>query len=192
MHYNLLVIHDENTAIEQLMEPYDIGLEKDYDADARCWYNPLAFYDWYTIGGRWSKCLRLKDNKEFTSSDYMKNIDFDFNWDAAEKAADFWDSYVLKGETPEEYNSILCNRNYYMEKYISKDFFVALEGIFWYPRVMTPDGKFHSLIDEHTDADVISQIKWAQSFYDTYISRYYSCYNPDKCTYMMTMVDYHI
>ena len=56
-------------------------LEENYEKDEETnlygyWENPNAKWDWYEIGGRWRRTLKLK-NGQGTNSDKLKNINLD-------------------------------------------------------------------------------------------------------------------
>ena len=51
--------------------------EVDEDGNIYSNRNPKAKWDWWTIGGRWSGMLKLKNKDEYTDSACVEDIDFD-------------------------------------------------------------------------------------------------------------------
>lgn len=192
MHYLCLVIYDKDSIIEDLMAPYDENLKVEKVTDEygdTYWINPKALYDYYLVGGRWAGALKLKDGVEWekwmfgdkswhfddnpyedgrhVDTAFLSDIDMSFDMDAYQKCCNYWDK---------------DHPSYLIEEYISKENYAFMRSIFSCPRVITPDGEYHSL----ESTNILDSIKWAQEFKRRFIYPY------DKCAYKIAVVDMHI
>lgn len=106
--------------------------------------NPHGYWDWYTLDGKdFLFDLKPEATLEEFSSDYRKN-DYDWYPDNrcdAKDAEEFWDEYIAKTdvEVPGLYT-----RNYYLERYRTKEQFVKEESRTIPYAFITPDGQWHS------------------------------------------------
>lgn len=66
MHYRYGIISANNDInnIEQILLPYDENEEIEYNEEEDYSYNPQGLFDWYEIGGRFMKTLKVKEIKE--------------------------------------------------------------------------------------------------------------------------------
>jgi hypothetical protein len=113
-------------------------------------YNPKSNWDWYVEGGRWAGHLRLKEADEYgsmtTDSAYAEEIDFSPNKEEYDSALRFWELVVEGAEpqTEDEKNVFsLYNKNYYLERYSSKEEYATRCAAFTTWAVLTPDGIWH-------------------------------------------------
>lgn len=113
-------------------------------------YNPNSKWDWYVEGGRWAGHLRLKEADEYgsmtTDSAYAEEIDFSPNKEEYDSALRFWELIVEGAEpqTEDEKNVFsFYNKNYYLERYSSKEEYATRCAAFTTWAVLTPDGIWH-------------------------------------------------
>ncbi len=112
-------------------------------------YNPKSKWDWYVEGGRFSGMLRLKENEdgyEVADSAYANEIDFSVDKEAYDNAIRFWE-IVVEGQEPntEEEKNIFqfYKKEYYTERYSSKEEYANRVASFTTWAVVTPDGVWH-------------------------------------------------
>ena len=113
-------------------------------------YNPNSKWDWYVEGGRWAGHLRLKEADEYgsmtTDSAFAEEIDFSPNKEEYDSALRFWELVVEGAEpqTEDEKNVFsFYNKNYYLERYSSKEEYATRCAAFTTWAVLTPDGIWH-------------------------------------------------
>lgn len=113
-------------------------------------YNPNSKWDWYVEGGRWAGHLRLKEADEYgsmtTDSTFAEEIDFSPNKEEYDSALRFWELVVEGAEpqTEDEKNVFsFYNKNYYLERYSSKEEYATRCAAFTTWAVLTPDGIWH-------------------------------------------------
>jgi hypothetical protein len=154
-------------SFDEYMEEY-CGFSKDPRKNRYgYWENPNAKWDWYQVGGRWSGLLKLKataatgsygtrswTNKEEiipenrVDSAKIKDIDFSVDGKEYKKLIRFWELKV-DGDAPrnEKEKELLkwdiYKREYYVDKYASKEEYARIESSFATYAVITPDGKWH-------------------------------------------------
>lgn len=120
------------------------------DGSVMSTYNPNSKWDWYVEGGRWAGHLRLKEADEYgsmtTDSAYAEEIDFSPNKEEYDSALRFWELVVEGAEpqTEDEKNVFsLYNKNYYLERYSSKEEYATRCAAFTTWAILTPDGIWH-------------------------------------------------
>ena len=179
-HYVAAVFSKTPEEVAEVMEPYNevVGAaspysefyadeEYDYDETAKQkghWFNPNARWDWWEIGGRWSKLLRLRNgkpgqvsirNKDFSCRleastdglcDQALAADCDFSMDQKryDEAVRFWE--VIVEEQPlregEEIFSHL-NGKYFLERYRDKEAYALERGKSLPFAFVASDGSWH-------------------------------------------------
>lgn len=106
--------------------------------------NPQGYWDWYTLDGK-DYLFELKDGaKPDDRGDYHKA---DYLWEEddevlAESAGQFWDRYIAtakNGDPPSLYR-----REYYLERYKTKEQYMQECSKTVPYAFITPDGKWHA------------------------------------------------
>lgn len=114
-------------------------------------YNPQSKWDWYVEGGRWSGMLRLKVTDDYpsggcTDSAYADEVDFSPCKEDYDDAVDFWE-LIVEGREPknEDEKNILSfyNKDFYLNKYSTKEKYAEYQSAFRTYAVVTPDGEWH-------------------------------------------------
>ena len=141
-------------------------------------YNPKSKWDWYTIGGRFSgHCMPVDE-------DYVKDIDFSPNKDEYEYAIKWWQDNV-EGDG----RDLFYTRDYYTDRYGTKEKYAEQYASFSTYAVVTPDGEWHAPgemgwfgCSSETDEEF-------RDWYDHYKERFIDTADPD---WILTIVDCHI
>lgn len=107
--------------------------------------NPNASWDWWQIGGGWADMLKLKDGTTANGA-LVKDVDFAVDQEAYNKALRFWD-VVVEGESilPHENKEDffhLWNRNYYIDRYGSREAYANSCANFSTYAFVTADGQW--------------------------------------------------
>ena len=111
-------------------------------------YNPNSKWDWYEVGGRWSNLLTLKTGEK-TDCDVIKEVSFEPDIKEYNKALRFWELYVEKNEedlTEEEKDEIgfvFYKKEYFLEKYGSKEEYAKAMSSFSTYAILDSDGVWH-------------------------------------------------
>lgn len=189
----------KNNSFEFFVEDW-FGYEKN-EATGKYgyWENPNAKWDWYEVGGRWEKLLKLKvRNKvweqETANTAKLKDIDFNPTEEEIKEAERFWDLKInkVKPESTTDEEMLKWdyhNDEYYLEKYKTKENYVKYQTSFSTYAVITHDGQWHSkgkmgwfgFSSEHPKESYDFGITFKEKFID----------NSDQNLYM-TIVDCHI
>lgn len=170
---------DKYKTLDEFMEDYHGYIKNKETGKYGHYYNPNAKWDWYVIGGRWSKSLLLKNGQR---KDYAKIKDID--WTKMKEISKIelekvWDS---NPEGIHRYFNGIRNND-------TKESFIERESGFSTYAVITPDGNWHAkgemgwfgISSENED----EANEWSKSFYDTFIK------NADPET-EIAIVDCHI
>lgn len=127
--------------------------------------NPNAKWDWWELGGRWRRMLKLKPNccgnlgewsNSFSQSkpgycDQARLKDVDFSLDPEKckykSAIRFWEvvvegDQIREDEDPEQFSSYF-NRKYFLEKYKNKEHYAEELSSFFTWALLTPDGEWY-------------------------------------------------
>ena len=184
------------------------------DGDELTTYNPNSKWDWYVVGGRWDGLLKAKEGfkgegylddngnpAEETWGEYdpddrfnclkIKDIDFSPDKDEYDNALAFWKLYIEDNvDTTKDGRPLsLCTREYYLNRYTSKEDYAEKASSFITRAVITPDGVWHEpgqmgwfgLSSESDD----EWRDWAETYKEKFID------NQDPENYMV-IVDCHI
>ena len=170
----------------------DMGYSRDEEkGEYGYWYNPMAKWDWWQIGGRWTGMIKAKEGivgepslvcpRTVESGYYdiakLKDIDFSRDEKAYAQAIRFWEVYVeegelKEGETKEMFDSFY-KREYYLNRYGDKERYARERSEFNTFAVVTPDGKWHEQgsmgwfgVSSETHEEARD---WHDSWYDNFI-----------------------
>lgn len=183
MHYCVLVIHPDSVSVDDALAPYDENLAvcKSEEDGEEYWYNPDAKWDWYEIGGRWKDSLKLKSGKHVDSA-LVKDIDISFDMGRYDIALKYWDDVMSGALVP-----ILESRQTFLQNFISRENYAALQAIFYYPYVINHKGEWHQMWGETWQTTLPNRLEWAQKFYTNFIRPIINL----RESYRLTVVDIH-
>lgn len=108
-------------------------------------HNPHGYYDYYTLDGKsYLFELRNPENRSGPYGFYRKN---DYDWytvdpDIETDAAEFWDTYI--GENAIEEPPGIMNRQWYLDRYKTKEQYIMEECRTVPYAFITPDGVWHA------------------------------------------------
>ena len=128
---------------------YLIG-EYEYDLDTEgnilSTYNPLSKWDWYVEGGRFSGLLKLKETGKCVDSANAQDVDFSLDEESFTDAIRFWE-VCIEGQEPltdrEREYRLIYKKEYFIDRYGTKEEYARRMGSFSTWAVLTPDGKWH-------------------------------------------------
>lgn len=164
-------------------------------------YNPDSKYDYYVVGGRWENSLKVKEDKlseypdnhkGYVDSAKVSDVDF-FYVDpvSAVNSGRFWDIKVegapLKEGEKEPFS--LYNKDYYLERYKTRDNFIKTVNSFRTYAILTPDKKWHEPGQMGyfgmNDASVEDEVNFDKNYFNILdLEKYKDCY--------ITVIDCHI
>ncbi len=164
-------------------------------------YNPDSKYDYYVVGGRWENSLKVKEDKlseypdnhkGYVDSAKVSDVDF-FYVDpvSAVNSGRFWDITVegapLKEGEEEPFS--LYNKDYYLERYKTRDNFIKTVNSFRTYAILTPDSKWHEPGQMGywgmNDASVEDEVNFDKNYFNILdLEKYKDCY--------ITVIDCHI
>ncbi len=117
--------------------------ETDSDGNIYSTYNPNSKWDWWVVGGRFNK--QLKVGKVLRDEAYVKDIDFSQDKEAYKDALDFWDVFMGdKPRTPGKDYMTLFSKQYYKDYYGDRETYAKYMSHFRTYAVITPDGKWYA------------------------------------------------
>lgn len=125
----------------QYYEPEEI----DENGSVLSQYNPKSKWDWYQIGGRFGCIGKDKEIGEMVCCGFAQNLDFSEDNEAYKEGLRFWE-LIVDGESPkdERDNEILRSfhfrREYYKERYETKEWYAKMCSMFSTYAVLKPDG----------------------------------------------------
>lgn len=107
-HFVCAVFSNHPKDVEDLLAQYSECVDgndefAEYDEVEDCWYNPNAQWDWYSIGGRWSNYLRVKNeypDSVFKGKNSMpcRIVDFTPDPKRYQEALEHWDE-IMSGKS---------------------------------------------------------------------------------------------
>lgn len=107
-------------------------------------YNPKSKWDWYSIGGRWSGELRLKEEDEdrysYCDGAKIKDIDFSPDKEKYDKCYKWWKEKVEGSD--EEWDEFY-KKSYFTERYRDAEEYATRSAQFTTFALVTPDGVWH-------------------------------------------------
>lgn len=111
-------------------------------------YNPNSKWDWYTIGGRFSDIVPLKDGG-FTNEASMSEVNIDyFDQDVYTKSIRFWQLFIDE-QTPETESekeiveNVFYKKEYYTSRYDSAEDYASHCAGFTFYAALLPDGDWY-------------------------------------------------
>ena len=151
-------------------------------------YNPKSKWDWYSIGGRWSYEIPVKEG--VTPSDTLQIKDIEFGNDITVE------EYLKKNPgVKQRYDDLMSGKDtiynvkYLKERYPSLEVYVEELKNFVTFAIITPDGEWHEQGKMGwfgmSTATPNTENIWTSDFYDKFISKL-----PPE--YYFTLVDCHI
>ena len=178
-------------------------------------YNPDSKWDWWSLGGRFSDSLELKDEiaerkiktyKEMYDDEYdnewLRYVDeakvSDIKWikpftdEQRENTYKWWMANIEQDNNYSDYKEefFLWKPEYYKERYKDVDTYIKTQEYPCYHSIITPDGVWHEASHMGwfacTDGKPSEELQWDLNFYDTFIK---PNLNSDLIT---TIVDCHI
>lgn len=112
-------------------------------------YNPDSKWDWWEIGGRWNGLITLKREKEtdpVVHTNVAKIKDIDFNYIDPEKRKYnemLWEK-VVEGKHQDNHELFTTyNKEYFLNRYKTKENFAESVAKFRTYAILTPDGVWH-------------------------------------------------
>ena len=152
-------------------------------------YNPASKWDWWTIGGRWSGLLKMKDG---TTADSARIADIDFSPRKAQYKAclRFWDVVVdHQPAGPDENYFSIYTEDYFRQYYVDRETYARHMTQFSTYAVVLPTGEWVQK----------GQMGWwgvssetpdeAKAWEDNYMERFIEGQDPEL---VLTVVDCHI
>lgn len=156
-------------------------------------YNPKSKWDWYEIGGRWSNSLKLKDGRTVDSAP-AKDVDITPDPNHVKRLERFWELYV-EGKKPETESDkelikfVFFKKEYYLNKYKTKEKYVEVESAFHTWAALTPDGEWlepgQMGMFGMSDSTPIEEVLWVDKFKTIFKEAV-------KLNWNITIVDCHI
>lgn len=156
-------------------------------------YNPNAKWDWYEIGGRWNDSLKLK-NGSTANSAAIKDIDFSINKDQYDDAIRFWELYIEKGvenlteEEQKEIDFVFYNKEYYLQKYKTKEQYAIIQGSFSTYAILDSKGEWHEPGSMGWFGMSNASLEEETKFADNYMN----LIKKEESNNILTVVDCHI
>lgn len=118
--------------------------EYDNDGNELTTYNPKSKWDWYSIGGRWSGELRLKEEDEdgclYCDEAKIKDIDFSMNKERYDECLQWWKDSI---EAPDDEWKGFYKKEYYTNYYKNAEEYATRNASFTTFALVTPDGEWH-------------------------------------------------
>ena len=164
---------------------------QDIDADGNFYsrYNADSKWDWYIVGGRWSKMLKLRGGGAADSA-RIGDVDFCQDDDLYLKCLRFWDVKISgKPAEPGEKFDLFYTVDYYRQRYLTRETFASEMSGFSTCAVITPDGEWHSAGRMGWWGVSSESFEEARDWEDHYLDRYIYSADPD---WVITIVDCHI
>ena len=162
-HFTVAVFSRSPDDVETMLDPFYEGVDCnseyaefveddgcDYDERAGAkgyWCNPSAKWDWYSIGGRWSGLLRLKNSDNTVDSARVLECDFSPDKEEYDQAVRFWEVVVdgqplRDGEKEEDFSS-WYKPQYFIDQYRTKENYAEQLSMFSTYAFLTADGEWN-------------------------------------------------
>lgn len=116
----------------------------DMDGNELTTYNPKSKWDWYSVGGRWSNMLKTKYGMRVDTC-LVSELDLKPNKKEYDEAARFWELVVeeqpLRNGEEKPFN--FHKKEYYLNRYGTKENYAMKCSTLSTYAVLTPDGEWH-------------------------------------------------
>ena len=162
-HFCTLVFCKDKGDVERLLAPFQeydsqdgfpkewlrFVEDEDFEIDEETgkpgfWENPNAIWDWYSVGGRYRRCFKLKDG-DYASFGEISKFNFSITDESKQEYDREWEIGVNGAEkTEDEKRKLYYRSGYYLDQWGTKDAFMneMCNSYGW--NFITPDGKLHS------------------------------------------------
>lgn len=130
------------STFEDYMEACDYELDKEMN-DYGYWENPNAKWDWYDVGGRWSKCVPLK-NGDHCDYAQLKDICLGVEPVKYREEERFWE-IVVEGQPLQDGEEKPFNwrsKEWFLQTFKDKNDYATQESTFRTFALITPDGEW--------------------------------------------------
>lgn len=186
---------DEDAVFEEVKREYEGSLN--VDGDYVSTYNPNSKWDWYEIGGRF--CGELIPKKrghyhvdEAKAGEIDWNAMFTIDPEEEKERSEFWDEYVMGGIPEKEYfekrHFVLYKREYFLERYKTKEEYIRQSGL-WTPYAVLDDKGWHAAGDMGWFGCSSETDEEANNWADGFRKRFVDTLDPED---EVTIVDCHI
>ena len=161
----------------------------DEDGNILSTYNRQSTWDWWTVGGRWSGMLRLKNGSTVDSA-RIGDIDFALDEKAYRRFLRFWD-VVVEHQPPIEGEDFfnIYKESYYREFFGDRETYARQQAQFSTYAVVTPDGVWHGKGKMGWWAMSSETAEEARDWEEHYKERFIDAFDEDM---ILTIVDCHI
>jgi hypothetical protein len=181
--FPMLAALGDNEIIEVLSESFEYIF--DSEGNEVSIDNPNGKWEYWTVGGRFNKLLKLDETQAFVNSGLVKDLDFTFNKDEYAKGIRFWELCIENQEPKDAYEKFLIKVEsdkpaiYYERIYGSKEIYAEARAHFSTWAVITADGTWHEFSGNPKDV-----IQWVKE----YRARFIETADPN---HIVTIVDYY-
>ena len=139
--YARMADRSDDECWQYLAEGYDQDMV-DEEGNLYTTYNPASKWDWWTIGGRWSGLLKMKDGKTADSAK-IADIDFSPREGQYEACLRFWDVVVdHQPVRPGEDYFTIYTEDYYRQYYGDRETYARHMTQFSTYAVVLPTGEW--------------------------------------------------
>lgn len=143
--------------------------EFDEDGNPLSTYNPDSKWDWYVVGGRWSGLLKTKDGRRVDSC-LLKDLDLSIDKNVYDQHIRFWELVVeeqpLKEGEEKPFN--FYKKEYYLERYGTKEKYARIESQLSTYAILTPDGEWYEPGEMGwfgmSGASIEDEISWDENY----------------------------
>ena len=207
-HFSVAVFSRRGDDVEFMLEPFCENVEPGSDfaefvEDEECdideitgekgyWHNPVAKWDWYSIGGRFSGLLVTKDG-ELVDQARVRECAFERDQDEYDRAIRFWEVHVegkplADGEEKDRFDTYY-KPEYYIDQYRTKENYADECSRFGTYAFLTADGEWNEPGEMRWFGFANTTAESRDEYRDAFRSYLKKAHNEDM---MITIVDCHI